>query len=325
VIRGGASALDASAILAVDHRDSIGEGRVVLHASPLALAALAALAPELDVEGAVTADIDLHGTRLDRASGSIVASAGRVRIGAFAFGATRLDGTLEGGRADAKLATQYGGARAQVSGWIRPFDATPTYDLDARADRLPPRLPRVAWWPAFARRADAAVTFRVEGSGYARPRMKLVGRAEGSAGRVDLDGALDLTNGLAWTVRRLAFEDLDVAHLAGDTTASSLTGTLSGAGQGADAKRRIAAELTLGPSRYGAWRIDRAHVRARARGADVGGALALETDAGALQVDSLVGRGTSQVRFECSAVGSTTWTSHASRTRRRSRAGSTAH
>jgi autotransporter translocation and assembly factor TamB len=290
VIRGAGSALDASAILAVDRRDSIGEGRVVLHARPLALADLAALAPGLDVDGAVTADVDVHGTRLDRASGSIAASAERVRVGDLAFATTRLDGTFADGRADAKLVTRYEGSRAAVSGWIRPFDAAPTYDLDARADRLPARLPGLAWWPAFAKRADAAVTLRVEGSGYARPRVKLVGRAEGSSGRVDLDGALDLTNGLGWTVNRLAFEDLDIAHLAGDTTASSLTGTLTGTGQGAGAKRRMATALTLGPSRYGAWRIDRAHVRARARGADVGGALAIETDAGALQIDSLVAR-----------------------------------
>ena len=107
VIRGAGSALDASAILAVDRRDSIGEGaRRAAREAARARRPRGARAGSSTWTGPSPPTSTFTGPRLDRASGSIAASAERVRVGDLAFATTRLDGTFADGRADAKLVTR---------------------------------------------------------------------------------------------------------------------------------------------------------------------------------------------------------------------------
>src|SRR5262249_34172254 len=67
-----------------------------------------------------------------------------------------LRSTLSGGRADARLTATWERASADLQGWVRPLDGTPSYAFELRTDRLPDRIPGVSAWPTLAERAPAA-------------------------------------------------------------------------------------------------------------------------------------------------------------------------
>jgi hypothetical protein len=286
--RSEASHIDARGLMSIDGRDSLAEIGLAFEARPFALEDLSALVPGLSLTGRVTLAVDLKGARPDRLSGTVSGDIEGARAGALSFGPSQVDLGLTDGRAVTRLVTVVEGSHIAVDGWIRPFDATPTYDLDARADRLPARIPGAPWWAALAARTDAVVTLGVRGSGYSHPALDVTARAYGATGRIDLDGRLDLTDGIGWTVRRLAVEELDLARVLGDTAVSAINGTLTAEGGGADGRTlRASAALHVDPSRYGAWSIRDADVRARVVGAHLGLTLRVETTAGTLAVDSL--------------------------------------
>src|SRR5262249_5317533 len=157
------------------------------------------------------------------------------------------------GRSETQLAAVCGRARIEVTGAGRPFDSTPLYDLTARTDRLPDRIPGLPWWEPLARRVPARVSMRLQGSGYARPGLNLAGRVSGEAGSIDLDAGLDMTKRVAWNVRRLELRDVDLARVVGDSTASRVSGVLTAAGEDTTRRsRRMTASLVLSPSSYGA-------------------------------------------------------------------------
>ena len=190
-----------------------------------------------------------------------------MRTGGRSFGPSRLVAALVDGRADVTAATAHEGAGFEARGWIRPLDADPAYDLTLRMDRLPRRLQGVAGWEQFARRAPTSAELRARGHGYARAELDLTGSARSAAGNLALDARIDAAHGSTWEVRRLAFTNLDVARLAGDSTASALTGVLTARGRGfALDSLRGAAELSLAPSHYGASRVRAGSVRARIEG-----------------------------------------------------------
>jgi hypothetical protein len=283
-IRGGMT-------LAIDRRDSLAEARFVLQARPLALRDLAALASTIGLEGVVTIDIDVRGTRVDRLSGTMAIAADHARWGSVELEDVRIGVRLTDGRSDARGSALCGRARTEVQGWVRPFDGLPTYDFEARSDRLPDGIQGVAWWSALAERASPAVTVRVQGAGFTQPVASVRARATGGIGDVDFDGRLDLTNGIGWDVRQLTFEKLKIARLIGDTTASNLSGTLTVSGwDAATPSRRLVAELVLRPSSYGPWQIASCRARAKMNGAEVAGSLEIETQDGTLVIDSMTGR-----------------------------------
>lgn len=289
-IRGSKSDLTGRALVAFDRRDSLSELSLALAAHPLALADLRIFVAGVDLDGTIDADVDVRGPRPDRVSGTASATSEGVRIGALALGPTRLSARLTDGRADASLSARYEGANAAIDGWVRPLDSLPTYDVEARVDRLPERIAAVAWWPDFARRAASSVTLHARGSSFAHPVLDATGVVDGAAGRVDLDGGLDLSHGVAWQARRIVFTDLDVSRLAGDTIACDLDGTITASGRIEGDVQRLTAALTLDPSQYGDRRIAGARARASMNGATLGASLAIDTDAGRLEVDSLVAR-----------------------------------
>ncbi len=283
--RSAASDIFADGALAVDSLDTLREIRVALKAHPLALGDLRRLAPGLDLEGDLAADVEARGPRPDRLSGRVRAELGPARAGRLRLGPSSLRAELRDGRADLALTTGYEGAQIEAHGWVRPLDADPEYDVVLRLDRLPRRLPGIVGWEAVAERVPVTADLRVRGRGYAGTVLNVQGGARGPAGNVTLDGRLDASRGFEWEVRRLAFEGLDLARLAGDTTASAFTGALTGRGSGAslDSLRAIA-DLRLAPSHYGPWRISSVAARARAEGPAVGLSFSLDSEAGALSV-----------------------------------------
>jgi hypothetical protein len=288
-VRSAASALDGHGHLALDARDSVAEARLVLGAHPLDLRDLELVAPQLGWDGTAAVDLDVHGPRLDRLGGTIAANLERPRIAGMRYGTSRLDATLAEGRADLTLSARIARTHADLSGWIRPLDPTPTYHLEVRGNGIPAEVPEAL--QRAIERGGATVALDVEGSGYARPVLRVTGRADGAAGRLALDGNLDGTDGLTWEVRRLTFEDLDVMRILGDTTTCMLDGTLTAGGRAAEGQpREMRANVALGPSRFADWTIERGNLRATATGSEASGALHLDTDSGVLEIQSWAAR-----------------------------------
>ena len=285
------STIDGIFELGLDAADSLTDARIRVTAGRLDLADLRAFLPGLALEGTVNADIDLHGPRASQVSGTVDLSADRARWGELAFDAFRLAAQVTDGRADTRLTTTWAGAPAEVSGWIRPFDAIPAYDLEVRTARLPARNPGRAWWPVVVGLAGARFDAHVQGADYARPVARVTGAAEGDAGRVTFDGRIDRTRDVVWSIQRLDFEDVDIARLAGDTVSSALTGTLTASGRSGGSRPTSAhASLVLEGSHYGEWQVEEARARASVRGSSLGGSVHLVAPAGTIQVDSLTMR-----------------------------------
>jgi autotransporter translocation and assembly factor TamB len=285
------SAIDGIFELGLDAGDSLTDARIRVTAGRLDLGDLRAFLPGIALEGTVIADIDLHGPVASRVSGTVDLSADRARWGDLAFDNFQLTAQVTDGRADTRLTTVWAGASSQVSGWIRPFDAIPAYDLEVRTARLPARIPGLAWWPAFAARAGARVEAHVQGAGYARPVARVTGQIEGESGRLAFDGRIDRSKDVVWSVQRLEFTDVDLAHLIGDTVSSALTGTLTASGRsGPSGPSSVNASLALAASHYGEWEVEDARARAFLRGSSLGGAVHLVAPAGSLSVDSLTMR-----------------------------------
>jgi len=232
-VRSGATQLAGSGAIATGAARGAGIERLELtaEARPLALADLRSFLPGLDVTGDVAGRIALSGSRIDSLSGSVEAGFDGARVGALRFGATRLAAAFEGGRADLTLRTVHEQASVSVTGWVRPLDTLPTYELNATADRLPRHVEGVPAWDDFARRADFATTARVRGEGFVPVRLDLEAGVRGAAGRANLAGWLDTRDGVRWAVRRLTLEGVDVALLAGQPGPSAINGTVTARGQ----------------------------------------------------------------------------------------------
>jgi translocation and assembly module TamB len=152
-----------------------------------------------------------------------------------------------------------------------------------------PGIPGVDWWPPRPEELKQSVAIHLTGSGFANAAFDAQARSRGKAGDLDLDGTLDLRSGVAWDVRRFAFQRLDLARLLGDTTSSSLNGTLTTV-QRDPRGRNLTAQLALEPSRYGTWQVKQSRARVTWQGDQLGAALSLEGDAGSLDIQSMTAR-----------------------------------
>lgn len=287
--RSDSSAVDGSFLLALDRRDSLAESHLVVHARPLALGDLETILPGQRLGGAAALDIDVRGVRPGLWSGGVTLNAGALRWDRLTFERLHLGSRVNEGRYDTELSAVWGRANVQAKGWIRPFDPTPTYDVEASTDALMPGITGVAWWPPHPEKLSQSVAIHLRGSGFANAALEAQARSRGKAGDLDLDAGLDLRSGVAWNVRRFAFQRVDLARLLGDTTSSALNGTL-GAVQSDPRGRNIVADLTLGPSHYGSWQLKQGQARATWKGDQLGASLRLEANAGSLEIQSMTAR-----------------------------------
>jgi hypothetical protein len=276
--RSPTSTVGGALVWALDARDSVGDARFVLHATPVALDDIARLVPGVRRRrrGARRSRPSRHTARpaVGHRRGGVRAR----RFGGLALGRSALDANVVDGRADTHATAELLGMRAEANGWVRPLDQAPTYDVHIDATPLahPPADARAT----LAQRAGLTARLDVRGAGFAPAAFDVRGDADGAAGHLSLDGRLDLARGVAWNVRRLAFERLDVARLTGDTTACSLTGTLGVVGLGRDGcappprhgacrARSLPLRRVAGRSRAhrsaNAWRRFRGLARARER------------------------------------------------------------
>jgi translocation and assembly module TamB len=279
------SEVTGSGMAAAGAGDSLSQIQVALHTSRVALVDLRPFFGGVDLVGDAAVDLDVHGPRVDRLSGSVEVHAEQARVAGRMVGPTRLQATLVDGRADLTATTTHEGAGFAVRGWIRPIDADPAYDLTLQMDRLPRRLQGIAGWEAFARRAPTSAELRVRGHGYANAVLDVTGSAKGPAGSATLDARVDASHGSAWEVRKLAFTGVDVARLAGDTTASVVTGLLTARGRGfTPDSLHASGELNVAESSYGSLHLRSVRFVARADGPAVRLEGQLEAEAGRVSV-----------------------------------------
>ena len=102
--------------------------------------------------------IDVHGESSARLQGR-----GRVELSDRTRWATG-SAALSAGRADIEVVGDLGPAAAKIQGWIRPFDSTPTYDLQARV-RQGRRSTPPSWLVRLLGDSARSVFLRLEGRG----------------------------------------------------------------------------------------------------------------------------------------------------------------
>lgn len=299
-LRTDSSAAQGTFQLGVDPHDRLSEVRVHVHSQRFALHDLRALIPGFPLEGVARVDIDLDGPDPRHLTGPLVVQADRARWGKLRFDGFDLDAPFQAGRSAVTLSTRFQDAPVAITGWIEPTDSLQGYDLELRSSRLPRAIPGADWW-AFVDRAAAGATVRIRGNGLARPVGDVTGRIAGEAGAIDFGGRISLQNGFTWEARRLSLTDFDLARVLGDTTASSLTGILSGGGQiGGTGQDRLSVAADLKDSQFDTWRADEARARLSLAGDRLGASLRLSGDVGTIVIDSLAGQwtpsGTLQLR-----------------------------
>jgi autotransporter translocation and assembly factor TamB len=284
---GLASDVEGHGALAIGALDTLQSAGLTLSARPLSLADLAGFSPGVPLEGELNADIALEGTRTDRLSGTMRASAAHARIGALALDAFQLSGSMAEGSLEAGASARLAGATITLEGSGTPLGARPAYALELRCDRPPARLGDLAWWPSLAERVDAKLALNVKGTGYSPAVMDVTGNLLGDVGSLGLDAHASVGRTIEWELRSLAFDHLDVTRLAGSGSLSSVSGRLRGSGSVArGGPTRAVAELEIAPSTVNGLHVRDASVSTRLAGTELTGSLAVETDAGALEVGS---------------------------------------
>jgi len=285
---GDSSDVEGHGELSAGARDTLAGANLTLRAQPLSFSDLAGFVPGFPLSGALFADVDLRGTRADRLSGRARARIDRARFGGFALDAFTLAAELSEGEAEARADARIAGATITVRGSGTPLASAPRYALDLRADRLPARLPGMAWWEPLASRFSASLALSVNGAGYAPAVMDVTARVDGDAGMVSVDAHTQLGQPeIDWELRSLAFERLDVARIVGVNEPSAFQGRVSGRGSVArDGNARADAELSIGASSFGTAHVRAVAVRGHLEGASLSGSLHLDSDAGVLDVGS---------------------------------------
>ena len=240
-------------------------------------------------------DVDLEGETLESLSGTADATVFETQFGEFALDRTTLTTEFTDGQAELDLATGLRGLAVTAAGTLRPFDEAPSYDLAGRLDNLD--IGRVTG--DTTQSSDLSLAFSVEGqgidpetldataavtlapstlNGYALEGGEVDVRLGGGDVGFDLrmnvqegllaaSGAVGLGDEMTYAIREGRFENINVAALTGDTTASSLSGTFSLEGRGTDPETlSLQAALGLDATSYGLYTINDAGLEATLRG-----------------------------------------------------------
>lgn len=221
---------------------------------------------------------DLEGASLDVLEGTLRAVVFDSQFGEYAPERTVLDARFSQGTAALELTGGLRGASFSTTGTLRPFSETIAYDLRGRVEDLD-----------FYRftdsdgGSDVAGNFRLQGRGidrhadlslnlfldpstvndYAinggqldiRFRDEMISgstRLATEDGFLALQGQLELDDPMRYRITRGYVENFDLASLMGQPRRSSLTGSISGTGRGADAATMVLnGDIRLEPSFYG--------------------------------------------------------------------------
>jgi len=244
--------------------------------------------------GRVNADwsAELRGPALHRLNGTLSAELFDSAVGPYAPTRTTFTAAVDDGEAAIDLQSGLRGTTLALSGTTRPLDEVPTYDLTATvADLVPERFldgaavtgvlggtARLTGTGLDPQTADATLRLKPAPSTLNNLRLTEggfdVALADGQAeaqtslqfGQGQLQGRaqVDLRNEIRYAIPELTFQDLNLAALAADTTASSVSGQLGLRGEGTTPETLTleSVALSLDRSTYGPYVLETAEASA---------------------------------------------------------------
>ncbi len=240
----------------------------------------------------------LEGPAFDSLSGTLSASVTDTRFHDVEVPDATLESTVQAGTATLDLQGTVNDVRLSVAGSARPFDAAPSVDLRAQVKdlTLASVAPDAALDGSFTATAqvqgrsittdtaayDADVRLRdsrlgtqvIESGRFTaalRPReVRVDGAARFPTGRLRAAGHAALDGSERFVLETGRLEAVDLAALAGDTTDSRVTATLTGEGQGfAPRTMEGRATLSVQESHYGPHRLSAMTAATRLRDGEV--------------------------------------------------------
>jgi translocation and assembly module TamB len=262
--------------------------------------------------GRVNADwsAELRGPALNRLNGTLSTDVFDSEVGPYAPARTTFTAAFDDGKAAIDLQSGLRGMTLALNGTTRPLDDMPTYDLTATiADLVPERFldgasltgvlggtARLTGTGLDPQTADA--TLRLEPAPSTINNIQLTegsfdvalagGQAEAQTtlqfGQGQLQGRarVDLRDKIRYTIPEMTFQDLNLAALAADTTASSFSGELALTGEGT-ALETLTLEpfaLSLDQSTYGPYVLETAEASAALTGGRLSATLQAALDGG---------------------------------------------
>jgi len=232
-----------------------------------------------------TLAVDLSGSSLEALDGTADLRLADTRWNGLRTSSLALTSTLRDGAADIGLEGTLNAAQIAVTGRAHPLDEAPdaTLTAEVRALDLAAFLPDVGVESDLSARSevrlrrlgaddqtiDADLTLAPSQVGVQSIRGGQVS-LDLTADRAQADGRLSLPNGTVraagtaalddsetFTLERIQLDDVNLAALAGDTTANRVTGTVRAEGRGfAPETMQLDASLELRDSHYGPYRLD---------------------------------------------------------------------
>jgi len=237
-------------------------------------------------ENRLTARIraDLEGPSLDRLGGSVAVDVLDTRYAPIQADSVRLRASMRSGETDYTVRGRVNGTGIDGSGTARLFDDRPSYRLDARFANLD-----AARFGGGALSTDVNGRIVIDGDGtdpqdlqssldltLDASRIQDLNLTDGDArfrlspdsvsgrvaiqtanGAIRLAGAASLDETERFRIDTARVDDIDVAAMMGDTTASRLRGTVQATGRGFSPETmRLDGQLTVTESFYGSVRLD---------------------------------------------------------------------
>ncbi len=240
------------------------------------------IGPPDATENLLTATVDgqLKGPSLDALDGTVTAQISEGRLGGVQASAVTLQSTVQTGTAAVDLNGTLNDIGFSVDGTARPFDAAPSMDLTARVRELSlatlapnagveglltataqvtgqSMMTDAATYAVDARLTDSRINAQPISSGrlsatLGPERVRADATLRFPTGQLALAGQAALDGSEQFSLDTGRFDNVNVAALAGDTTASRVTATVQGTGQGfAPATMQAQGTLAMQAARYG--------------------------------------------------------------------------
>ncbi|MEQ1833184.1 MAG: hypothetical protein ABL977_09015, partial [Candidatus Eisenbacteria bacterium] len=228
LVRGGRTALEAAGVLALgrEHTLPVSSARFTLHAHPLALEDVGALLGQPGARGALEADAELTGMRLDGLSGRLRVRTPGVVWPGVELGESHVEAELDSGQVVARADGRWRTMPFTLQATGRPFAAEPAASFDARLAALERSIPGAPWWRAGAPRA-----LQLQGT-LAAGRLAYSTRMSGIEDALASRGELDVRREARWVVRGATFERVSLTGRplpGGDARADSVVLLRAGA------------------------------------------------------------------------------------------------
>jgi translocation and assembly module TamB len=248
----------------------------------LDLSRLYRAAPQGDLNGKV--EVDLHGSKLERAEGTVDLGLAPSRIAGTVVDRLDLHADLHLGAAELRLRGRAEGGTLVMTGRARPFDSIPEYRLTGSAVGIPGSNAVARGLAGESGEPVLDVRFHVAGADLSPTAARLTGRVELTAlrrdgqrvplghstlalaaGRLDAKPELLVAGGLitahliaqlgdtvTYELRHGMFNRVNLGQLLADTMVAPLSGQFSLWGRGVDPTDAVAAaRIEMSEVRYG--------------------------------------------------------------------------